>query len=396
MDFRKTFDQIPEEFDKYRPRYCDELFQKISSVCDLNSDKSVLEIGPGTGQATRPILETGCDYTAIELGENFTSFMKEKFSSYPNFKIINDDFETYPFEDNRYDLVFSAASIQWIPEEIAFPKVFDMLKPGGFLAMFMTRSDEKSANEELYQAMEQVYKEYFHVRRRYTCQLEYKNAKKYGFEDYGYYEWKKERVLTSEEYISYSSTHCEHITLEEPYRSAFYTGIKEAMMEYGDRIKILDTIPLYLMQKPLKYNFYGWETATVQPIHKEYEKIRSPRELYDILSGLWCADTCAPRMRHEWTEENKTKGQCSITAFLVQDIFGGKVYGIPLEDGAVHCYNVVDGCCFDLTSEQFGERAKELVYENNPEQLREVHFAKEEKRLRYEQLKAALERVCGL
>ena len=51
MDFRKTFDQIPEEFDKYRPRYCDELFQKISSVCDLNSDKSVLEIGPGTGQA---------------------------------------------------------------------------------------------------------------------------------------------------------------------------------------------------------------------------------------------------------------------------------------------------------------------------------------------------------
>ena len=143
----------------------------------------------------------------------------------------------------------------------------------------------------------------------------------------------------------------------------------------------------------MNYHFYGWENAVAQPLHKEYEKIKSPRELYDILSGLWCADTCAPRMRHEWTKENKTKGQCSITAFLVQDIFGGKVYGIPLEDGAVHCYNVAGGCCFALTSEQFLDRAGALVYENNPEQFREVHFAEEEKRLRYEQLRAGLNRV---
>ena len=29
MDFRKTFDKIPESFDKYRPRYCDELFEEL-------------------------------------------------------------------------------------------------------------------------------------------------------------------------------------------------------------------------------------------------------------------------------------------------------------------------------------------------------------------------------
>lgn len=140
------------------------------------------------------------------------------------------------------------------------------------------------------------------------------------------------------------------------------------------------------------YQFYGWQQAIVRPIHDKYRDIQSPRDLYDRLSAVWCADTCAPRMRHLWTKENRTKGQCSITAFLVQDIFGGKVYGIPLGDGSVHCYNVVGDCCFDLTSEQFGDRAKELVYENNPEQSREVHFASEEKRIRYEKLKMALER----
>ena len=66
------------------------------------------------------------------------------------------------------------------------------------------------------------------------------------------------------------------------------------------------------------------------------------------------------------------------------------MYGILRPGGNYHCYNVVDGCCFDLTSEQFGDEAKELVYEGNPEQFREVHFAKEEKRLRYEQLKQIL------
>lgn len=90
-----------------------------------------------------------------------------------------------------------------------------------------------------------------------------------------------------------------------------------------------------------------------------------------------------------------TRGQCSITAFLAQDIFGGKVYGIPMEGGNFHCYNVIGDCCFDLTSEQFGEKAKDLVYENNPEQFREVHFAKEEKRLRYEVLRERLKKKCS-
>ena len=131
------------------------------------------------------------------------------------------------------------------------------------------------------------------------------------------------------------------------------------------------------------YRFYGWETADI--------KDRcgfTPRDYYDLLSEIWCAETCAPRMRNEWSSENKTRGQCSVTAFLLQDLFGGEVRGVPLGDGNYHCFNVVDGCVFDLTSEQFGGRA--LSYTDCPEQTRDVHFAKEEKRLRYELLRARL------
>lgn len=132
-----------------------------------------------------------------------------------------------------------------------------------------------------------------------------------------------------------------------------------------------------------EYKFYGWETADIKD-----DNGLTPRDYYDILSGIWCADTCAPRMRNEWSTHNPTLGQCSITAFLIQDFFGGKVYGILRPDGNYHCFNVVDGCVFDLTSEQFGDEA--LDYDNCPEQFRETHFAKEEKRQRYEYLRAQL------
>lgn len=145
----------------------------------------------------------------------------------------------------------------------------------------------------------------------------------------------------------------------------------------------------------MSYHFYGWQAAgNVKAVNRIYPGIETPLELYDALSSIWCADTCAPRMRAEWTEENRTLGQCSITAFLAQDIFGGEVYAMPTDNGGVHCYNVAGGCVFDLTSEQFGERAGTLCYVGNELQDREMerHFGKEEKRLRYEYLKACLAR----
>ncbi len=141
-----------------------------------------------------------------------------------------------------------------------------------------------------------------------------------------------------------------------------------------------------------QYHFYGWENAAAPAVTDQYAGIRTPRDLYDALSELWCADTCAPRMRADWTSKNKTLGQCSITAFLAQDIFGGEVCGILRPGGNYHCYNVIGDCVFDLTSEQFGDEL--LDYSDNPLQSRAVHFAKEEKRLRYEKLKADLLAFC--
>ena len=166
--------------------------------------------------------------------------------------------------------------------------------------------------------------------------------------------------------------------LYEKYGAEYVTRMKDRSGE-DSRIYRMNT-----------YGFYGWENALVPAQNPEYPGITTPRDLYNALWHVWKKETCAPRMQPDWSEENRTLGQCSITAFLAQDIFGGQVFGAPLEDGNYHCYNKVGDCVFDLTSEQFGDEKPD--YSLRYEQTREEHFRKAEKKARYEALKKALKR----
>ena len=138
----------------------------------------------------------------------------------------------------------------------------------------------------------------------------------------------------------------------------------------------------------MEMKYYAKDVEGLRAIKTKYPGIYTVEDLYDALTRSWCLETCAPRLRHLWSPEDMTVGQCSVTAFLAQDIFGGKVYGIPLPEGGFHCYNVVGDAVFDLTSAQF--HGEELVYIGNPEQFREEQFKDEEKKQRYELLCAAL------
>lgn len=164
--------------------------------------------------------------------------------------------------------------------------------------------------------------------------------------------------------------------LYEKYGAEFLTVLKDRRGE-DSRVYALET-----------YGFYGHENADVKARIADYPGIGTPKALYRALWHVWKRETCADRMQEDWSEENPTLGQCTITAFLAQDIFGGRVWGVPLEDGNFHCFNVVGDCVFDLTSEQFGDR--KLDYALKHEQLRHDHFMKPGKRDRYEMLREGL------
>ena len=56
MEFRKVFDTIPEQFDKYRPRYCAELFSDLIACAGIGPGKAVLELGQEQVRPPTPYL----------------------------------------------------------------------------------------------------------------------------------------------------------------------------------------------------------------------------------------------------------------------------------------------------------------------------------------------------
>ncbi len=116
--------------------------------------------------------------------------------------------------------------------------------------MMSTRTDYKSPNEALYFKIQEVYDKYFHPEIEYTCKLAYNNVVNYGFVDFEIRNYYKTREFNADEFVSYIGTHCDHITLQEPYKSKFYEGIRDVILTFDNRIILKDTIVLYLARKP--------------------------------------------------------------------------------------------------------------------------------------------------
>lgn len=261
MDLRKSFDSEVINYDKWRPRYCNELFNDIIEYSKLDADKECIEIGCGTGQATEPILKTGSSLLAIELGQNFTEFTRNKFKAYPNFKIENADFEQFHLESNKYDLVFSGTAFHWIPEKIGYPKVYNILKSGGTLSVFWNKPGPKSFDDPLHMKMQEVYDKYFNPEIMQTAKRERENPQqryskiistieKYGFVETECRIYKQIREFTADEYVSLLCTYSDNIALPEPMKSQFLTGIRDVIYAFNNNIKVYDTIDLYLARKP--------------------------------------------------------------------------------------------------------------------------------------------------
>ena len=249
-EFRTIFDTIPEAFDRHRTRYCPELFKNLMEQGGVTPKSRVLELGPGTGQATEPLLDSGCDYTGIELGCNFAAVLNKKYGMRSNFHLIHDDFITHDFGSLKYDLIYSAATIQWLTEETAFGKTFSLLKPGGLLAMFLTRRDYQTPNPALYERIQHVYTQYFKPKIAYSHgSFRYENALKYGYTDWTRKEFHTVQVYTADEYTAFCGTHCDHIVIPEPYRSRFFNGLHQAVMDFGNRIEVYDTHILMTAKK---------------------------------------------------------------------------------------------------------------------------------------------------
>ncbi len=255
MDKRLTFNEDIENYEKWRPTYCDELFKDIIAYSQIEQGKKAIEIGIGTGQATRHLLETGCELTAIELGKDLAEYSKLKFQEYKNFTVCNTAFEEYEYSEGSIDLIYSATAFHWIPEEVGYPKVSKLLKPNGTLALFWNRPFVSRDDDELHQNIQSIYQKYRpsnsnimeHDAERYECLK--KTIQAYGFSELEFKLYHLTRTFSSSDYIALLNTYSDHRAMPSTTRVLFEKEIREAILRYGDVLNVYDTIDLYLARK---------------------------------------------------------------------------------------------------------------------------------------------------
>lgn len=255
MDLRMTFNEDEKNYDAVRPVYPTQLFTDIIDFAQLNEKSNSLEIGIGTGQATKPILQTGSSLTAIELGDKLSQFVKIKFEEYNTFTVINDDFMNCSIGANSFDLVYSATAFHWLPVKEGYEKVAHALKQGGTIALFwnhpfVNRKDDISniANRKIYDKFRPSPTEIVEFSEK-DGEKRIGELKLFGFADIESTLYHATRTLTSSDYISLLNTYSDHLALPLKIKNAFEAEMKIALDEIGGKITIYDTIDLYLARK---------------------------------------------------------------------------------------------------------------------------------------------------
>ena len=116
--------------------------------------------------------------------------------------------------------------------------------------MMLTSSEYRSSDEALFEKIQALYDKYYKPDIPYRHGgFRYDAAPEYGYSEVERFEFKGQRVFTADEYVEFSGTHCDHIVIPEPVRTEFFDGLRNAVLEAGNRIVFNDTYVLYLTKK---------------------------------------------------------------------------------------------------------------------------------------------------
>ena len=129
------FDARAVDYDKYRPRYPDGLFDDIVALGALQGGASAIEIGAGTGIATEPLANRGLQVTAIEPASAMAALGAKKLGTRARF-VVGRFEEWAPIE--QVQLVIACNAWHWIEPHAGVQLVAELLPSGGTLALVWT------------------------------------------------------------------------------------------------------------------------------------------------------------------------------------------------------------------------------------------------------------------
>ena len=145
-----------------RPDYPDALFDALQAVCVLSSDKTVADIGAGTGLLTRSLLPRVRLVTAIEPSDDMRAACDAQLADHDNYQSLRGTAEHIPLGDACVDLITAAQAFHWFDIDAARQECLRVLHPAGQVALIW---NDRLRTDPLHVAMDEAFVSYGGARR---------------------------------------------------------------------------------------------------------------------------------------------------------------------------------------------------------------------------------------
>ncbi len=241
---RAVFGEDADLYDRARPGYPDRLFADLADLAGLSPRSRVLEIGCGTGQATRPLARLGLTVVAVELSPGLAAVARHNLRDFPDVTVEVSAFEDWTPPATPFDLVLSATAFHWVDPDIRVGKAADVLRPGGTLAVI--HSEHVAGGTERFFADAQDCYERFDPKTPPGLRLapaadipddasEFDRSGRFGPARFRRYEW--EQAYTTRSYLDLLMTYSPTRSLPQSSRDALLGCIGGLIdRDHGGRI----------------------------------------------------------------------------------------------------------------------------------------------------------------
>ncbi|HEY1830555.1 MAG TPA: class I SAM-dependent methyltransferase [Acidimicrobiales bacterium] len=143
----RLFDEQAEAYDRFRPTYPDAVIDELLGPVPAGLD--VLDVGCGTGIASRQIAQRGARVLGVELGPRMAEIARGH-----GVEVEIAAFEAWDAAGRTFDRVTSAQAWHWLDLPIATAKAASVLRPGGTLGLMWNAGCQP---DRLADALEGVY-----------------------------------------------------------------------------------------------------------------------------------------------------------------------------------------------------------------------------------------------